>query len=107
MGIASTNLKPPYYAVIFSSIKSSVAAEDYSLMANQMMELASQQKGFLGVESAREGAFGITVSYWESLADIKAWKANTDHQLAQQLGKEKWYEHYYTRICEVLREYEF
>lgn len=75
-------------------------------MAATMETLAKQQAGFLGIESARE-EIGITISYWENLEAIKTWKANVDHQVAQKLGKEKWYQSYSVRICKVEREYEF
>lgn len=96
---------PPYYAVIFSSIRSEVD-EGYGAMAEEMVRLAEGQPGYLGHESAREG-LGITVSYWESLDAIKKWKANTDHLLAQKYGREKWYSAYKTRIALVERDYEF
>jgi len=94
---------PPYYAVIFSS---TLAAETdgYGQMAERMLELAQQQPGFLGVESARE-ELGITVSYWRDLEAISAWKANAEHQLAQQLGRERWYDSFHTRIAKVERDY--
>ncbi|MEH6536959.1 MAG: antibiotic biosynthesis monooxygenase [Psychroserpens sp.] len=95
----------PYYAVIFTSTHSE-NTEGYSDMANQMETLAKQQKGFLGIESARN-AIGITVSYWESLKAIKNWKQETDHLVAQQKGREDWYRWYKVRICKVEREYEF
>lgn len=71
-----------------------------------MVELAQQQPGYLGHESARDG-LGITVSYWKSLEDIRNWKMNTEHLLAQQNGKQKWYSQYKTRICLVERDYGF
>lgn len=101
-GIASTP-EPPYYAVIFTSIRSEEDS-DYSAMAQRMLELASHQPGFLGVESARESV-GITVSYWQDLESIQAWKNNMEHLQAQRLGKEKWYAAYKTRISKVEREY--
>ena len=53
-----------YYAVIFSSKRSAVEHKEYKEMANKMAELAKDQIGFLGVESARGAdGFGITVSY--------------------------------------------
>ena len=73
-------------------------------MAQRMEELAAQQPGFLGVESAREG-LGITVSYWESEAAIVAWKRNTEHLAAQERGRGEWYAAYRTRVCRVEREY--
>lgn len=75
-------------------------------MAGLMLDLAKQQSGFLGEESARN-AVGITVSYWKDLESIKAWKQQTDHKLAQQKGKTDWYQQYKTRICKVERDYEF
>lgn len=75
-------------------------------MAEKMEALAKQQKGYLGIESAKNEV-GITVSYWESLKAIKNWKANTEHLLAQQKGREQWYNWYNVRICKVEREYEF
>ena len=95
----------PYYAVIFTS-KKNKETSGYELMAEQMVALAQKQPGFIGVDSARNEV-GITVSYWESLEAIKLWKQNTQHLLAQQLGKSDWYAHYKVRICLVEREYEF
>jgi heme-degrading monooxygenase HmoA len=95
--------QPPYYAVIFSSLRSP-GDEGYDMMAERMMELAAQQPGFLGVESVR-GAdrFGITVSYWSSLEAIERWKANAEHLAAQDAGRWLWYEHYAVRVARVER----
>ncbi|SFC75287.1 antibiotic biosynthesis monooxygenase family protein [Pseudoalteromonas denitrificans] len=104
MTLIATTPKPPYYAVIFSSTLTKTH-EGYADMADKMMELALQQPGFLGVESARE-ALGITVSYWQDLESIKNWKNNIEHLKAQKLGYEKWYASYKTRISKVERDYE-
>lgn len=95
----------PYYAVIFTSLKSK-NDDGYNEMAVKMEVLAKQQSGFLGIESARE-ELGITVSYWESLEAIQKWKANLDHIEAQQKGKTDWYKHYRVRIAKVERDYGF
>jgi heme-degrading monooxygenase HmoA len=96
---------PPYYAVIFSNIRTQVD-EGYGIMAEEMVELAEKQPGYLGHESVRDG-LGITVSYWESLESIRNWKMVSEHLLAQRLGREKWYQAYKTRICLVERDYAF
>jgi len=95
--------KPPYYAVIFTSIRTD-GDDGYSKMAEKMLALASKQSGFLGVESARE-EIGITVSYWADIESIKNWKANIAHQEAQKLGHEKWYASFKTRISKVESDY--
>ncbi len=71
-----------------------------------MVKLASEQDGFLGVESARED-LGITVSYWRDLESIKKWKENTDHKIAREKGNKYWYKSFKTRIAKVERDYEF
>lgn len=101
----ANNLTPPYYAVIFSTVLE-VDITGYHETALQMEALAKKQKGFLGIESAR-AEIGITVSYWETLEDITAWKHNVVHTTARNLGREKWYKKYQLRICKVEREYGF
>lgn len=103
-GFAKTP-EPPYYAVIFTSTRTSVD-EGYGSVAERMVELAAQQPGFLGVESTRGAdGLGITVSYWSSLEAIAAWKAQGEHRVAQATGHKKWYEHFETRIARVERAY--
>ncbi len=107
---------PPYYAVIFTSTLNAAESQDnksysddtnaYHTTANRMLELAASQPGFLGSESARE-ALGITVSYWDSLDAIKNWKAQPEHLIAQQNGKQTWYSEYKVRIAKVERDYGF
>lgn len=97
--------QPPYYAVIFSSIKKN-NDKAYNEMAVKMEQLAKQQQGFLGIESAR-AEIGITVSYWESLEAIQQWKNNVSHLEAQNKGKKDWYKAYQVRIAKVERAYEF
>ncbi len=75
----------PYYAVIFTSLHND-KIEGYMEMANKMEELAQQQPGFLGIDSART-KIGITVSYWESLEDIKSWKLHTEQWKLKKKGK--------------------
>lgn len=97
--------KPPYYAVIFTSLRTE-GDNGYTETARRMVELAAQQPGFLGMESARDGV-GVTVSYWESLEAIRAWKANAEHLLAQERGRRDWYSAFKTRIAKVERDYGF
>jgi heme-degrading monooxygenase HmoA len=95
----------PYYAVIFTSVRTE-GDNGYAEMADRMVELARQQDGFLGVESARNEV-GITVSYWRDLESIRKWKTNAEHKIAQQRGRKEWYQWFKVRISMVEREYSF
>ena len=97
--------EPPYYAVIFSTVRTE-GDHGYSAMAALMEELAQQQKGYLGIESTR-AKMGITVSYWKNLESIRAWKQHTEHVVAQKKGKAIWYSQYKLRIAKVERDYGF
>jgi heme-degrading monooxygenase HmoA len=82
--------------------------EGYEEMSERMVELAAAQPGFVGIESARgSDGMGLTVSYWESLEAIRAWKAQAEHQQAQARGRSDWYTWYRIRICRVEGEYGF
>ena len=98
-------LEKPYYAVIFTNTRTS-GDNGYDEMAMAMEELAKQQPGYLGFESARD-ELGISVSYWESLEAIANWKSHAEHLMAQKLGIKDWYNLYKVRVCLVEREYEF
>ena len=99
---------PPYTAVIFTSVRTNAALEDYAATSAEMESLAARQPGYLGIESARGGdGFGITVSYWRTATDARAWKAVAAHAGAQRLGRERWYRAYRVRVAEVAREYGF
>jgi heme-degrading monooxygenase HmoA len=99
--------EPPYYAVIFTSLRTE-DIDGYGDTSETMIELASQQPGFLGVESARgEDGLGITVSYWESEEAIANWRKHAEHRIAQQNGLARWYSEFVTRVAKVERQRTF
>lgn len=99
---------PPYYAVIFSSIRTAGDPEAYGATAEYMVELARTIPGFLGVESVRgTDGFGITVSYWTDEAAIRNWQQHGEHLTAQRLGRERWYARFQLHVCRVERAYGF
>jgi heme-degrading monooxygenase HmoA len=110
----------PCYAVIFSSQlaertqptgKAHVTSNDtpitsaersYEIVGERMVTLARASAGYLGHESTRdENGFGITVSYWSSLEAIAEWRSQSEHKLAQQLGRQDFYQSYNLRVARV------
>lgn len=97
---------PPYYAVIFISVRTPGDDDGYGAMAERMVELAREQPGFLGVESVRDAnGLGITVSYWKDEAAIHGWREHAEHLIAQAKGRNQWYAHYELRVARVERAY--
>ena len=98
-------MTPPYVAVIFTSVRVS-GDNGYAATAARMDELAAEQPGYLGIESARnDDGFGITVSYWTDESAARSWKGVAEHVEAQRRGREEWYVSYTVRVATVVREY--
>lgn len=76
-------------------------------MAEKMEQEARKQQGFISIESVRDGNKGITISYWQDMEAVKKWRQHAEHQLAQKLGKDKWYSQYQVKVCQIQREYQY
>ena len=105
-GVIARTPEPPYYAVVFTSLRTEEDPEGYGQAAAEMERLSAQQPGYLGIESARGAdGLGITVSYWASLEAIRNWKQVAEHRLVQRMGRERWYRRYQIRVSRVERDY--
>jgi heme-degrading monooxygenase HmoA len=92
------------YAVIFSAEINELDTA-YHDMAARMRERALEQYDCLDLVSVMEGSREVTISYWNSEEQIRAWKQDTEHLVAQQLGRSKWYKSYQVQVVEVVRDY--
>jgi heme-degrading monooxygenase HmoA len=96
---------PPYYAVVFTALRTP-GDNGYGETDERLMKLASDQPGFLGVDSARgANGLGITVSYWRDEASIAAWREHAEHTLARARGREQWYASFSLHVAKVERAY--
>ena len=106
MPFISKTPKPPYYAVIFTSVNADVDHAEHSEMYHRMVALAATYDGFLGIEPARNtDGSGVAAIYWKDAEAIAAFSRDPAHRIAKKKGREIWYSHYMIRICQVEREY--
>jgi heme-degrading monooxygenase HmoA len=92
------------YAVIFRA-KIAGLDEEYSRVAQRMKKLALGEYGCIEFVSVTQGSEEIAISYWENEDQIRKWRNNSEHLLAQELGRSKWYASYTVQVVEVIREY--
>ena len=92
------------YAVIFRT-KIAGLDEEYDRVAERMRKLALGEYGCLEFIAVTQDSEEIAISYWENEDQILKWKRNSEHILAQELGRSKWYESYRVQVVEVIREY--
>lgn len=94
------------HVVIFQAVVKELD-EEYSRTAARMRDLAIGSFGCVRFESVQEGDREITLSYWNSEADIVAWRGHPEHRQAQEQGKERWYASYQVEVAKVERSYGF
>jgi len=71
-----------------------------------MVALAREQKGFLNIDSVRDGnGFGITISYWKDEAAALAWRDHEEHRQIREKGRQLWYDTYILHVTTVERAY--
>ncbi len=92
------------YVVIFRATVRELDAE-YVTTAQRMRELALNEFGCLEFHAVTEGQYEVALSYWPDEASIRAWKNHPEHVLAQQTGKNRWYETYNVQVAEIKRHY--
>jgi heme-degrading monooxygenase HmoA len=94
------------YAVIFKAI-ANVQDDEYSQMVTVMRDLAFTKYNCQDFITATEGEREIAISYWLSEDDIQRWHQDSQHNIAQKLGREKWYKSYSVEIVKIERSYYF
>ena len=77
----------------------------YAETGKRMEELARRQPGFVSLKtfSADDGE-RVTISEFESLAAVDAWRAQLEHLEAQRRGRAEFYTEYSLQTCELIRE---
>ena len=108
MSLAPTEpFDSPYYAVIFTSVRTP-GDNGYSERADEMDKLAADQPGFLGMDSVRDAdGFGVTVSYWRDEDSVKNWREHAAHAVTRDEGRDRWYESFTVHVAKVERAYAF
>jgi heme-degrading monooxygenase HmoA len=92
------------FVVIFRARVRRFDAE-YSQVAARMRDLAMREFGCLEFHAVTEGEHEVALSYWPDEPSIRAWRNHPEHVLAQQAGRDRWYESYSVQVAEVTREY--
>lgn len=92
------------YAVIFRATVGELDQE-YSETIERMKSLAFDKYGCLEFFALMDGDRRVAISYWNSEQDIRNWKQDSEHLVAQARGREKWYSSYSVRVVEVKRQY--
>ncbi len=74
-----------------------------------MDRLVVTMPGYISHASYRDASSraGITVSYFQSMTMLDAWREMPEHRTAQALGQSRFYEDYEIEVAEIVRHYEW
>jgi heme-degrading monooxygenase HmoA len=80
----------------------------YAETGKRMEELARQQPGFVSLKTftAADGE-RVTISEFESLSAVSAWRGQLEHLEAQRRGRAEFYAEYSLQTCDLIREAKF
>jgi heme-degrading monooxygenase HmoA len=100
--------RPGAIAVIFLSTRTGLDEAGYAAANARMEALATEQPGYLGMESARgEDGLGVTISYWADDAAALSWRDHPEHAAVRDQGRGHWYSWYRTDVARLERSYEW
>ena len=79
---------------------------EYVAQAARMRDLALREFGCIEFHAVTEGSDEMALSYWPDEESIRRWKAHPDHMLAQEAGRQRWYDAYSVQVAEITRDYQ-
>lgn len=94
---------------IFRSRRTDHSDEEYEKWSERMDHLVRAAPGYIDHSSFRDEASGkgVTISYFQSMPDLVAWKQQSEHLEAQALGRTAFYDEYEIEVAEIVRQYEW
>jgi heme-degrading monooxygenase HmoA len=80
----------------------------YEKLGLRMYDLASKMEGFVSLSDASlPDGESLAIAAFASPQALEAWRRHPEHLEAQRQGRERFYEAYSVKVCEVTREYEW
>jgi heme-degrading monooxygenase HmoA len=90
--------------ILFRSKLAASAGDDYARMSEAMLAHAKTFAGFVDVKSFKaDDGERLTVVWWQDEATLKAWATDAKHRVAQQAGRDRWYEYYRMDVAQIVR----
>ncbi|MFI9247546.1 antibiotic biosynthesis monooxygenase family protein [Streptomyces sp. NPDC053086] len=94
------------FVILFKSRLSEQAGEDYHATEERMQERVRGIAGSDPVEVKHytgEDGERLAVMMWRDGETLEQWRCDPEHQVAQRLGRQRWYSAYELTVAEVIR----
>jgi heme-degrading monooxygenase HmoA len=81
--------------------RSGMDSASYARDSERMVELASQQRGFIAYRRyTSDDGESLSIAEWETGEDARAWGRHPEHVAAQNRGRDDYYESYTVCSCD-------
>jgi heme-degrading monooxygenase HmoA len=101
-------MDPPMMVVVF---RSRLREEARSAFAEREAEVWSWAQKMPGLVSSKdfvaEDGERVAIIEFRSAEELQAWREHAGHKLAQQQGRDEFFESYSLQVCELVRESRF
>lgn len=82
--------------------------QEYGEHAERIYELALQMPGLVSSKDfVAEDGERLTLVEFGSAEELEAWRVQTEHQAAQERGRQHYYSEYSLQVCQELRASRF
>ena len=89
-----------YLTVFRNRKRDDMDSDAYARDSERMVELASQQTGFLAYRRhVSDDGESLSIAEWETEEDARAWGRHPEHVAAQGRGRSDCYESYTVYLC--------
>jgi len=95
-------------AMIFEVWPKAEHRQDYLERAAKLRPLVERIDGFQSIErfeSLYEPGKLLSLGFFTDEQALAAWRGNSEHRIAQELGRQRYFLDYRLRIAEVVRDY--
>jgi heme-degrading monooxygenase HmoA len=93
---------------IFRSRLRAEHQKEYENWAVRMHDLAIKTPGFISIKTfTAEDGERVSLVEFDSEETMRAWREQTDHRVAQELGRKQFYSEYRIQVCQPIRDYSF
>ncbi len=82
--------------------------KQYPPLGKRMIELAQSMPGFISYKNfAASDGERVSVIEFDTQENLSAWHEHPEHKVAQQKGRELFYDEFKVQVCSIEREYSF
>ena len=93
-------------AVIRGMAREDIDLDDFKLVEGKMLDIGTKMEGFIEIkEYVSEDGENLMLVAFDTRENMIKWRDHPSHKKTQQRGRDKYFNTYDVKICEVMHHY--